>query len=99
MCSDPPEICSIRRSTPYPCSSPSETAFRINKSNVPGSSSAALPMLHSPKLHRRAYEASPKLSRRRRRDSQHDLSCRRASLEEPMRVGGLIEPEGSMEVQ
>src|SRR6185436_8606439 len=36
----PPEICSMRSSTPYPWTSPSEIALRMTTSRLPGRSSA-----------------------------------------------------------
>jgi hypothetical protein len=33
-----PEICPMRRRTPYPCRGPSETALRMRRSRVPGRS-------------------------------------------------------------
>jgi len=40
-----PEICRMRCSTPYPCKGLRDTALRISMSSVPGSVSAAFPML------------------------------------------------------
>src|SRR5258706_6663968 len=58
----PPEIWAMRSRTPYPCRSPSDAAFRIRRSSVPGSRSAWWPMTTPSGL--RIVQVSPNLSRR-----------------------------------